>query len=405
MTIAMPIRLGPAEEVLIAQLESTGAKEAADALRAKGLPNRKVEAYHYTDLKTMLRDVPGTTASADAVSAPKFQIAGAYRVLIANGVASHDGTPPNGIIVSEEEGNALNPRDDVIVGMNRGLTSSHLKVRFEGSVDPVVHLDYRLAGEAHHVATSVLIEVADGATATVVQSFSGSDAAHLGNHGTRIVLGKDAHLLHVIIDQSGMATRHFHTMEYAIDEKVQLKTLGINLGAGLSRTSIFGSFNGGGAHADFSGMNLIDARMHCDVKLDLTHAVPDTTSTELYKAVVRGDGTSAFQGRIVVAQDAQKTDAKMMSQGLMLSDEAQIFTKPELEIYADDVQCGHGATTGDLDENSLFYLMSRGIPKDEAAGILTCAFVQELLDRVEDAELNEALTGLVDEWLTSEGRA
>lgn len=399
MSIAMPIRLGPAEEALIAQLEGAGAKDAAEALRATGLPNRKLEAYHYTDLKTMLRDVPTANVADGAVTAPKLRIPGAYRVLMANGTASHESTPPNGIIISDESGNALSARDDVLVSMNRGLATSHLKVRLEGSVDPAVHLDYRLSGDARHVATSVLIEVADGATATVVQSFSGSDAAHLGNHGTRIALGKDARLLHIIIDEMEMAARHFHTMEYAIDEKVALTTLGINLGAGLSRTSIFGSFDGGGAHADFSGMNLLDAGQHCDIKLDLTHAVPDTTSTELYKAVVRGDGTSAFQGRIVVAQDAQKTDARMMSQGLMLSDEAQIFTKPELEIYADDVQCGHGATVGDLDENSLFYLMSRGIPKDEAAAILTRAFVQELLDRIEDAELNEALTGMVDEWL------
>ena len=105
------------------------------------------------------------------------------------------------------------------------------------------------------------------------------------------------------------------------------------------------------------------------------------------------------QGHILVSRDAQKTDAKMLMQGLMLSDEAEILSKPELEIYADDVVCGHGSTCGQLDEDSMFYLMSRGIPKAEAETMLVRGFIEALLDPIEDAALNEALTGVVDGWL------
>jgi Fe-S cluster assembly protein SufD len=119
----------------------------------------------------------------------------------------------------------------------------------------------------------------------------------------------------------------------------------------------------------------------------------------VYKKVLRNGATGVFQGKILVSQGAQKTDAKMMSQGLMLSDQAEIFAKPELEIFADDVVCGHGATCGELEASGLFYLMSRGIPRAEAEAILVSAFLQELFDPYEDAELHEALCAIADDWL------
>ncbi|UXN72725.1 SufD family Fe-S cluster assembly protein [Devosia sp. A8/3-2] len=133
--------------------------------------------------------------------------------------------------------------------------------------------------------------------------------------------------------------------------------------------------------------------------MDATHAVPHTTSQPLFKSIARGRGKAVVQGRLVVARDAQKTDAKFMHQGLMLSDEAEILSKPELEIYADDVVCGHGSTCGKLDADSLFYLVSRGIPKAEAETMLVRGFLEELVDPIEDEALAEALRGVIDGWL------
>jgi Fe-S cluster assembly protein SufD len=172
----------------------------------------------------------------------------------------------------------------------------------------------------------------------------------------------------------------------------------------LSRTQIFARFAGEGAHGDFTGLNLVDDGQHCDFTLDVSHAVPNTTSQEVFKQVARGRSKAVFQGRIVVARDAQKTDAKMMMQGLMLSDEAEILSKPELEIYADDVVCGHGSTCGELDEDSMFYLMSRGIPKAEAETMLVRGFLEEVMDPITDAALHEALTNVVDSWLLAGGK-
>lgn len=404
MTIHTPVRLGPAEEKLIAQLQSVGADALADRLRERGLPTRKVEAYHYTDLKMLMRDLPDLPVPGEAADAPAFRVPGAFNLMVADGEVQHSGTAPAGVIVGEADGSALSERDDPIVGINRALVEKTLTLRLESNVDPIVHVDRRATGEAGHVTGSLLLDVADGASATVVESCAGTDEAHLTNFATKINLGKGASLLHIVVDLSGETVTRFHTLEYDIAADANLHGLLVNSGSKLSRTQIFGSFDGEGAHADINGLNLVNGGQHCDITMDLTHAVPNTTSAEKFKVVGREKAKAIFQGKILVAQDAQKTDAKMMMQGLMLGATAEILSKPELEIYADDVVCGHGSTCGDIDHEALFYLMSRGIPRRIAESMLIRAFVQELLDPIEDAELNEALSGVVEEWLAQEGQ-
>ncbi len=271
----------------------------------------------------------------------------------------------------------------------------------DGSVDPVVHIDRRIEGGAGHLADSAKIFVGDGASAVVLETYSGSDAAHVGNHATYVALGKGATLTHISVDLSPASVTHFATHEYQIGEGATLRTLLIHAGSALSRSQIFARFAGQRAHADFTGLNLVSDGQHCDITLDVSHAVPNTTSKEMFKQIARGHSKAVFQGRIVVARDAQKTDAKMMMQGLMLSEEAEILSKPELEIYADDVVCGHGSTAGALDEDALFYLMSRGVPKPEAEVMLVRAFLAELIEPIADAALNEALTAVVEGWLAA----
>jgi len=186
---------------------------------------------------------------------------------------------------------------------------------------------------------------------------------------------------------------------------VNFHNLLINSGSKLSRTQIFTRFDGEGTEGNFSGLNLVSEGQHCDITLDTTHVVPNTVSTQKFKAVAKNNARAIFQGRILVEAIAQKTDAKMMVQGLMLSEGAQILSKPELEIFADDVQCGHGSTCGELDKDSLFYLMSRGIGREEATSMLIRSFVGELLDPIADEKLHGALNSIVDKWLEVENGA
>ncbi len=389
-----------AEKTLQAQLIAAGTSEAANQFGKYGLPTRRVEAYHYTDLKNLVRDVPAIVSNGEvAHPTPKFSLTDAFEVPMINGDVPSVGDTPDGIIVAHMDGSGLSERDDVLVRLNRALSTKSVMVRLEGNVQPVVHFKRHINGEAAHVVSSLMLDVAAGTEVTVLETFEGSDEAHMANYSTRINLGAGAKFTHITIDQSSKKATHFHTMEYAIGADVELRNLVVNSGASLSRTQMFGRFEGEGTHANLSGLNLVDDGQHCDITMDMTHTVENTSAQELFKSVVRNRAKAIFQGRIVVESQAQKTDAKMMAQGLMLTEGAQILTKPELEIFADDVQCGHGCTCGELDADTLFYLMSRGIPKAEASSMLIRAFVQELLDPITDEELNSKLSTIVSDWL------
>lgn len=395
----VPVRLGPAELKLVEQLTSANAAAEAERLQGAGLPTRKVESYHYTDLKQLLRTVPDLVGRAEGVSPPAMRVAGAYQLMIVNGEVQDSGTAPAGVIVGKTDGGVLSQRDDILVRLNSALAKEALSLDLDGSVDPVIQIDRRTEGRAAHAPSAAKIYVGDDASAVILETYSGSDEAHVANHSTYLALGRNAVVTHITVDLSSKKATHFATNEYVLSEGAQLRTLVIHAGANLSRTQLFPKYAGSGAHADVTGLNLVGDGQHADITMDASHAVPNTTSKPLFKSIARGRSKAVVQGRLVVQRDAQKTDAKLMSQGLMLSDEAEILSKPELEIYADDVVCGHGSTCGQLDEDSLFYLTSRGIPKAEAETMLVRAFLAELVDPIEDAALNEALTGVIEGWL------
>jgi len=399
MRQTMPVRLGAAEESLITQLRDAGADAVAERISVAGLPTRRVESYHYTDLKTLLRAIPPLGQPANRSDVPALDIPGAWNLPIINGTAFQQGSAPAGVVPGTVDGGILSTRDDVVVQINNGLVRQAVSLQIDASLEQVIQIAHRSEGEAAHVVDAVKIFVADGATATIVETYTGSDAAHVGNHATYLAVGKDAVVTHITVDLSPRAATHFATNEYHLGEGARLRTLVIHAGAGLSRTQLFPRYEGAGAHGDITGLNLVADGQHADITMDAHHAVPQTSSQPLFKSIARGRGRAVVQGRLVVARDAQKTDAKFMHQGLMLSDEAEILSKPELEIYADDVVCGHGSTCGKLDEDWLFYLMSRGIPQAEAETMLVRGFLQELVDPIEDEGLAEALNGVIDTWL------
>jgi Fe-S cluster assembly protein SufD len=148
---------------------------------------------------------------------------------------------------------------------------------------------------------------------------------------------------------------------------------------------------------------MIKGRQHADSTLVVSHAAQHCTSRELFKTVVDDEATGVFQGKIIVEPQAQKTDGRMMSASLLLSEGASMNNKPELEIFADDVQCGHGATSGALDEDLLFYIMARGVPRAEAESLLVQAFLGEAIETVADDGVHDALIALVEEWLRARG--
>ena len=171
----------------------------------------------------------------------------------------------------------------------------------------------------------------------------------------------------------------------------------------MVRNQLFLKFDGEGTVAGIRGATLVKGRQHADTTLIANHIARDCQSREVFKAVLDDEAHAVFQGRIIVRPHAQKTDAKMMTQALLLSDRAEAYNKPELEIFADDVQCGHGATSGALDDDLKFYLMARGIPAAEAEALLIQAFLGEAIEGIEHAGLREALMESVAAWLKARG--
>jgi Fe-S cluster assembly protein SufD len=171
------------------------------------------------------------------------------------------------------------------------------------------------------------------------------------------------------------------------------------IGTALSRTQGFIRFTGKGARCHFGGAMMLRGREHGDITLVVDHAAEACESRELVKAVLDERGHGVFQGKVIVERNAQKTDGKQMANALLLSDDAEFDSKPELEIYADDVACGHGATAGQIDGDLMFYLRARGIPEPEARALLIAAFINEALDKIGDEPLRTALKEHVDVWL------
>ena len=173
----------------------------------------------------------------------------------------------------------------------------------------------------------------------------------------------------------------------------------MNTGAALARNQIYVRFDGEGAATDISGATLAQGSQHCDTTLVVEHNVPACESRELFKLVLNDEARGVFQGKIIVTPDAQKTDGKQMSQALLLSETAEFDSKPELEIYADDVVCGHGATSGQIDEDLLFYLRARGLPEAQARALLIQAFVGETFEALDDEVIGDAFAEVAADWL------
>src|SRR5690606_29972186 len=187
----------------------------------------------------------------------------------------------------------------------------------------------------------------------------------------------------------------------AADAKLTLFIM--NAGAKLVRQEVRVDASGERSDLKLRGVNLLGGETHCDGTMVLDHSAPATTSTEVIRTVVTDKAHGVFQGQIRVAQIAQKTDAKMACNTLLLSDDAEFSTKPELEIFADDVVCGHGATVTEIDKGHLFYLMARGVEEKSARGLLIKAFLAEIIEELEGEALIEALEAKLDGWFAEHG--
>jgi Fe-S cluster assembly protein SufD len=395
-----------------------------DAFRrfdASGLPHRRIEEWKYTDLRALMREAkPLAEPVGSKGVVPTLSGVEASRIAIVNGRyepgwSNIDATDP-GIVLSElfafagEEtdyrlGNAPG-KDDIAVSLNTAFMTGGVALRIKkgARVSKPLQLAHIFSGAAAATYPRCIVVVEKGAQLTLIESFDGpSGADYQVNSVLELIIGEGAQVDHVKVGSDGDAALRISTLGVTVDAEANYRDFAFTTGGAVVRNQTFVRFVREGTEASISGATLIKGRQHVDNTLVIEHAAGGCTSRERFRSVLDGESHSIFQGKIVVEPHAQKTDAKMASHALLLSDEAEADNKPELEIFADDVQCGHGATAGALDSSLKFYLMSRGIPEKQAEALLIQAFVGEAIEEVANEEIRESLMQAAINWLNTRG--
>jgi len=332
-----------------------------DLKDVSSFPTRRVEAWKYTDLHRALRETPPVSPHAEVEPGGPFAALGGDERAVVNG------------------------RCDGFAGVTaEGPGEQVARLRFVSTAD----------GAGHQV--SVAVEVKAGASLVLLESYEGRASGYVSNVALHISLGAGARLNRVVIEDDAEDAVSVSVAEVTMGKGAHFAQTVLTTGAKLQRHDTRLAHPGEGAEVRIDGLYLLDGARHADLTSVVSHAGLNGVTSQLTKGVVRDTARGVFQGKIIVERGADGTDARMGHHALILGERAEVDAKPELEIYADDVQCAHGNTVGNLDEAALFYMQQRGLPIDEARALLTQAFLIEVVDRIEHDGARE----VVRVWLT-----
>jgi Fe-S cluster assembly protein SufD len=387
---------------------------AAELFRANGIPGgtsgRRAEAWKYTTLRAVAEASfyePLTQLDVAPASLARLPLIDAARLVFVDGRFQADLSVLPAKVAVENFGNAPDfgtlsrPDRDNLVALNTMLAEDGAMIAVPDGVDGGMLQIVSLATEGHGRSIAFhprhAIRLGRGAALRVLEISAGA-GTYLHNAVTEIHVAEDAHLTHVRLQDEARGSFHVSTTYAEIAARGTYDAFALNLGAQLARSEIHARLAGAGAMLHLNGAQLLSGSQHADITTVVRHDAPGCASRQIVKNVLAGRSRGVFQGKIEVARVAQKTDGYQMNQALLLSREAEIDCKPELEIFADDVKCSHGATVGELDRGQIFYLRSRGVPEAEARAILVRAFLTEALDAVVDENFRAALESSVTQW-------
>jgi Fe-S cluster assembly protein SufD len=402
-------------------------RQALEAYERTGLPHRRIEDWKYTDLRVLIREVLPLAAAPDAAALKRAEavlkagaVKGARRLVLVDGAfapkLSEIGGLEKGLSIRSLR-EAIDSRDGALqaqlfsldnanpmVALNSAMLTDGVVIEIaDGTVlSQPLHVVHIAAGAtASSMFTRSLLLLGKDVSATLVESYVAADGTrnYQAHDSLVIAIGDNSRLDHIRLVEDAADAVNISSGIVTLGAHAHFNSFGLTSGAAVSRYQATIVFAGEGSRVETNGVNLLKGRQHADTTLLMDHAVPHCDSREVFRAVVDDSGHSVFQGRIIVRPDAQKTDAKMMTRALLLSDDAEADNKPELEIFADDVTCGHGATSGALDESLLFYLRARGLSEREAQALLIQAFVGEAIESIASDALREIAAATAERWL------
>jgi Fe-S cluster assembly protein SufD len=393
---------------------------AIQRFEALGFPTTKNEDWHFTSVGPIVEAgylplrAPGGNVQAADLAAFTFGATDWPTIVFVNGVfapalstldALPDGVRVYDMATAFRDGDPLVERNlskfaayelNAFTALNSAFVSDGAVVRIakEFEVDRPIHVLYISDAVAAKTQSTprTLIVAERQSKATVIESYvSTGEASYFTNAVTEVLLEDGANLSHLRIQRESPRAFHVGTVEAEQKRDSHYQSFSFATGAALSRANIYTTLDGDGAGATLNGLYMLDGEQHCDHQTRIEHAQPNCFSRELYKGVLDGASHGVFNGKVYVDAIAQKTDGKQTNNVLLLSERAQVDTKPQLEIFADDVKCTHGATVGRIDETALFYMKSRGINKELARRLLTYAFAAEVLETIEVDVVRERL--------------
>ncbi len=398
-------------------------RAALGRLTTMGLPQRRDEYWRYTDPAGLLAPEPQPAALLDDTDPPVFAGMGAVRIVFVDGVfdpGASDALEGTGLEIERLsvalsrdihwvrelygvlEARGQQPVERPFAAMNTAFVGDGVVIRATGGGTPPVHLVYLHRSETSDAMLHHLVRVEGGAALTLLES--GPAAARLSKLMEVDVAGGAA--FHHICIQGRDHQRRAVTGTFArLGRESLFKSFSLTMNGVLTRNECVIEMIGDGASAHVAGAALGDgADFHHDDTVFVTHDAVGCESRQVFKKVLRNGAVGVFQGKILVRPGAQKTDGYQISQALLLDEDSQFLAKPELEIYADDVVCSHGSTSGAIDETALFYLRSRGVSEGEAKDLLVLAFLAEALDEIADDRLAEDLRSRLEGWLARRRR-
>ncbi|MBS1706870.1 MAG: Fe-S cluster assembly protein SufD [Armatimonadetes bacterium] len=386
-------------------------ERAFQSHKTLGIPTLKDEEWKYTNLREIREDSykigQYVALQRDEVSSYLLEDLDPIRLVFVNGhfhleLSSSPSVPgltfstlANG--VPSELGLLQKIEENTFAALNHATFADGAVVRIAKNTKierPIMVLNMAVADVDRTVycAPRTMIIAETGAEATIIESYASvGSRTTFTNAATEIFAGPNTRLEVVKIQGEGLQARHIANVEIKQQADSYLDHFNIAFGGAFTRNDINAFLDGSNISSRIDGVVVVGAEQHCDNHTRLDHAFPNCNSFEVYKHVLSGRSTTVFNGKIYVHQDAQKTDAKQTNQAILLSPEATMNSKPQLEIFADDVKCTHGATVGQLDSMPQFYLQSRGIPKDEAESLLIYAFAAEVLEKISHPGLRDLL--------------
>jgi Fe-S cluster assembly protein SufD len=395
-------------------------KRAIDRFAALGFPTTKNEDWHFTSVGAIAEReftfVPARTGDVSRADLDDFSFAaeGWSTVVFANGRYAPDLSDLTALdprirlfclaeawtkapdLVQKIGTIVTNADEHAFTMLNTAFMPDGVVIHVPKDVTLTYPIHVLFVTDAHAAKTVMyprnLIVVDRNARATVIESYvSLGDAAYFTNAVTEVSVGEGATLEHYKIQREGRRAFHVGTIEAAQARDSHYVSFAFATGASLSRTNIYTTLAGEGCGSTLNGLYMLDGEQHCDHQTKIEHAQPNCFSREVYKGVLDGRSHGVFNGKVYVHPVAQKTDGKQTNNTLLLSKEAQVDTKPQLEIFADDVKCTHGATVGRIDENALFYMKSRGMDAETARRLLIYAFAADVIETIEQQEVREGL--------------